>query len=249
LFGYKIKKARGGGHVLLGYDVKDTKLIVNKNEADLVNKIFNYYLIQPSTNKVAEILNKEGYVTKIRKTKSGKQTGGKIFNNEVVHDILRNRAYIGLISFHGETFKGIHDAIVEDSLFKKVQERLDLSAVDNKSTSITESPLALLGITKCGHCGSLLSSSSTLKKKTQQRYYFSKCSKAAHHTKTHCPSRDIPAEELETMVLKIMSQIVTNDEFLDALVNQMQGNSGSDLVNITNELKNKKVIYRMYRVN
>lgn len=39
------------------------------------------------------------------------------------------------------------------------------------------------------------------------------------------------------MVLKIMSQIVANVEFLDTLVNQMQGNSGSDLINIANELK------------
>ncbi|MBA4313094.1 MAG: hypothetical protein C0417_10745 [Chlorobiaceae bacterium] len=230
----------GGGHVLLGYDVKDKKLIVNKNEAGLVNKIFNLYLQQPSTNKVAEILNKEGYITKIRNTKSGKQTGGKVFNKEVVHDILRNRAYIGQIPFHGETFKGIHDSIIDDSLFKKVQERLDLSAIDNKSTSITESPLTLLGITKCGHCGSLLSTSSTLKMKTNKRYYFYKCSKAAHHTKTHCPSRDIPADELESIILKIMSQIINNDEFLDALVNQIQGNSGSDRTNIEDEIQNLK---------
>jgi site-specific DNA recombinase len=165
----------GGGHAPLGYSVTDKKLFVEPTEAELVKRIFRYYLEDPSTTRVAERLNSEGYRTKTRLTKSGKRTGAARFTKQSVRGILLNKVYLGTIKFSGEEFKGIHVAIVGEPDFAKVNAIMGESAKNPRASSPAESPLTLLGITQCGHCESLLSSSSTFKKKQQRRYYYYKC--------------------------------------------------------------------------
>jgi hypothetical protein len=94
-----------------------------------------------------------------------------------------------------------------------------------------------LGVTKCGFCGSLLSTSSTFKQKQQKRIYYYKCSKAAHHTKSHCAARDLPAEDLERLVLDTMQALVDNKELMDSIVRQMEGNSGQDAQKLKDEIR------------
>jgi site-specific DNA recombinase len=115
----------GGGHEPLGYDVKDKRLIVNSTEAQLVQRVFNYYIEDPSTNAVSKKLNAEGFRTKARVKKDGTHVGAGLFTKQAVRDMLRNTIYIGQISFKEEKFKGLHDAVVEEGLFTKVQQRLD----------------------------------------------------------------------------------------------------------------------------
>jgi site-specific DNA recombinase len=227
----------GGGHAPLGYDVKEKKLIVNPEEAVLVRRIFDYYLQEPSANKVSEQLNKQGYSMKTRTTKAGKKTGGTKFTKESVVGILRNNVYVGTIRYKNEQFQGIHEAIIDEKLFSRVQERLSLSAQDSHATTIKDSPLTLLGVTKCGFCGSLLSTSSTFKTKQQKRIYYYKCSKAAHHTKSHCAARDLPAEDLERLVLQTMQELVDNKELMASIVRQMEGNSGQDVQKLKDEVR------------
>lgn len=240
LFSQAQKGYWGGGLVPIGYDVKEKKLVVNEQEKELVNKIFQYYLETPSTNQVSIRLNEEGYRTKSRTSKGGKKSGGGKFHKQSVRDILANEVYVGWIPYKGEKFKGIHAPIVEQELFDKVKERMNLSIVETKITTETESPLALLGITKCGHCGSLLTTSSTFKKEQQKRYYFYKCSKAAHHTKNHCSARDIPAEALEKCVLDIMQFLVNDKEFLHSTAKQIAGNSGEGVARLKSDIANFK---------
>ncbi len=243
LFSQAQKGYWGGGTVPIGYDVKEKKLVVNETEKELVNTMFKYYLETPSTNQVSIRLNEEGYRSKVRVSKAGKQNGGGKFHKQSIRDILRNEVYLGWIKFKEEKFKGIHEPIVDQVIFDKVQERMNQSIVETKITTENNSPLALLGITKCAHCESLLSTSSTFKKVQQKRYYFYKCSKAAHHTKDHCPSRDIPAEALENCVLDTMQFLVNNKEFLDSIARQISGNGGDSLSQLNTEITNYKRNY------
>jgi DNA invertase Pin-like site-specific DNA recombinase len=230
----------GGGHAPLGYQVKDKKLVVVPEEADLVRTMLKYYLEEPSSNKVSERLNNEGYTMKTRTSKSGSTSGGTKFAKESVIGILRNTIYTGVVRFKKELFEGIHEAIVDKTVFQKVQDRLSLSARDTRATSKTDSPLTLLGITKCGHCESLLSTSSTYKHKYHKRIYYYKCSKAAHHTKTHCSSRDLPAEDLERLIMDVMRELVDNNDFLSSVATQLEGNSGKDMGELQGDLTKLK---------
>jgi DNA invertase Pin-like site-specific DNA recombinase len=141
----------GGGVPPLGYDTLDKKLIVNKKGADLINKIFHYYLETPSTTEVARRLNSEGLVTKKKKSKGGQEAGGTAFTKESVKSIINSPVYIGLVRFNGQTFKGLHEPIVDEVTFNKVQQQVNRSVTDTKVTSRSKSPLTLLGIVRCGH--------------------------------------------------------------------------------------------------
>ena len=51
------EQGKWGGGPVLGYDIVDKKLVVNKKEAKLVNLIFNKYLEKCSVLNVVEFLN------------------------------------------------------------------------------------------------------------------------------------------------------------------------------------------------
>jgi site-specific DNA recombinase len=224
----------GGGHVLLGYDAIEKKLVVNRNEADLVRRAFEQYLHSPSTKKVAAWLNEQGYRTKVRTTKSGKTTGGKAFNHQLIHDLLRNKIYIGLIKYQDETFKGLHEPIVEEELFDKVQKRLDESVLDRYAT-YEDSPLLLLGLTKCGFCENQLTTFYAQKKKSALRHFYYKCTSISKFGSDKCPSRNLPAHQLENFTTKLLLHTASDDEFFEAVVKQVMGNATESLASKTSQ--------------
>jgi len=211
-------------------------LEVVESEKELVLKIFNYYLNKPSTNAVANQLNSEGYKTKSYLTQKGISKGGKSFSKSDVLRTLKNKIYIGKIVWKGEEFPGVHKPILDEWLFNKVQDRLNESKKDFQVTRATKSPLTLLGITKCGICGSQLTTSST---KGGNHYYY-KCSKKAHSTSSHCSAKDLPAEILENCIKDLMYSIVTDNQFFNAIYDQIKFNGEKELAVIDSELKNLK---------
>src|SRR4051794_15345997 len=65
-----------GGMVPLGYDTKDRKISVNRDEATRVRTIFRRYLELSSLNLLMRDLRERGIVTKVRQLKTGKTVGG-----------------------------------------------------------------------------------------------------------------------------------------------------------------------------
>lgn len=212
----------GGGMVLLGYDVVDKKLIVNTEEAKLVERIFRYYLQEPSTNKIANRLNDEGFKTKQRKSKSGKVSGSGSFTNQHVLKILNSQVYVGRITYKGETFQGIHSPIVDPKIFEQVQEEIQKARRYTKDT-YEVSDLMLLGLTKCGYCGNYLTSTYGTGRQGE-RYHYYKCTNKTKHGSNKCEMSDIPAEKLEKFIEDIVVHIGMDNQFFDAVFEQMSAN-------------------------
>ncbi|MHB1049325.1 MAG: recombinase family protein [Bacteroidota bacterium] len=225
-----------GGLVILGYDVVEKKLVVNKAESELVKKIFNLYLEKPSTRNIAKTLNAEGHKTKVRVSKEGKKSGGGVFDYQVVHTILRNKTYIGIREFSKETFKGMHDPIIDDTLFQRVQKRLDESTVDTYST-FEGSPLLLLGTTRCGYCDANLTTYFTNNGKNDVKHYYYKCTTVKKKGGNACPSRSVPAKDLELFTEKFMLHALKEHGFFDAITSQVKNNSSDELIEIEENRK------------
>ena len=85
--------------------------------------------------------------------------------------------------------------------------------------------------------GGLCSYESPFKKRQQRRSYYYKCSKAAHHTKEHCSARDLPADELESLVLSVVRSLVDNEPFLDSVIKQIEGNSTADAKQMDDDIR------------
>jgi site-specific DNA recombinase len=223
-----------GGNVPLGYDVVEKKLVANNEEAKLVRKIFEMYLETPSTKAVARNLNKNGYRTKVRRTRNGQTIGGGEFGHQLVHDILRNRIYTGQIKVNNEVFKGLHDDIVDEKLFARVQDRLDRSAVDTYST-YEGSPLLLLGTTKCGFCGANLTTYHATNGKDKVKHYYYKCTTVIKQGSHKCPSRLVPARELESFTRDLMLHTVREKGFFEAITSQIKDNSDDEIKQMNEE--------------
>src|SRR3954469_23909839 len=84
-----------GGMVPLGYDSKNRKVVVIKNEAERVRTIFRRYLELSSLNLLMRDLRKRGIVTKVRKLKTGKTIGGIPFTRGPLAQLLRSNFYVG----------------------------------------------------------------------------------------------------------------------------------------------------------
>ena len=68
-----------GGLPPLGYDAVDKKLTINEAEAQSVRHIFERYAELKNVRLLKAELSQDGYVSKRRTTKTGKQTGGTPF--------------------------------------------------------------------------------------------------------------------------------------------------------------------------
>lgn len=228
----------GGGLVLLGYDVVDKKLIINKEEATLVRRIFQYYIEDPSSNKVALRLNNEGYKTKIRKSKDQKVSGGGSFNNQNIQLILKNKIYTGIITSKDEEFKGLHEPIIDQDTFNVVQKEM-IKSRTNSMVTFEGSDLLLLGITTCGICGKNLTTTYG-RGRNGERYYYYKCSSKTKFGTAKCEASDLPADKLEEFVENVILHIGSDDRFFNAVFAQMSNNENAELIKMREKLEELK---------
>src|SRR5580765_2816094 len=90
-----------GGMAPIGYDTKDRKITVNEDEAERVRTIFRSYLRLGSMYRLMADLRERGFVSKVRRLKTGESVGGIPFTRGPLAHPLRNRFYIGEVPFKG----------------------------------------------------------------------------------------------------------------------------------------------------
>lgn len=178
--------------------------------------------------KLAKFLNTEGYRTKTRTSKNGRASGGGYFTADTVYRVLCNPIYTGKICYGDEEFAGIHTPIIDEELFNLVQSRLAEVQRNPNETYESQTPLTLLGITRCGHCGHQLTSTST-KKSSGKKYYYYKCTTASKIGKDRCASKDIKADDLESFVSRLIEHMGSDDDFLEAAYSRMEHNGEEEL--------------------
>lgn len=122
---------KGGGNPPYGYyySKEIRNLAVDPDKAIIVRKIFELYnLMEFSPLKIATVLG--------------------LSSDVVVFNVLKNRTYLGEITFKGEQYPGVHQRLISDEDFDKAQRIL-------KSRSVTRNPSTYLlsSLLYCGRCG------------------------------------------------------------------------------------------------
>jgi site-specific DNA recombinase len=160
-----------GGMAPLGYDTKDRKITVNAAEANRVRTIFRNYLRLGSLSRLMAELRKQGIVTKVRTLKSGATVGGIPFTRGPLAHLLRNRFYIGEVTFKGEVLAGEQPAIIDRDLFEAVQAKLTEQVSNHKITRMRSE--ALLAGRIFDDRGNRMTPSHVRKRGIKYRYYLS----------------------------------------------------------------------------
>ena len=201
-----------GGMVPLGYDTKDRKITVNEGEAETVRTIFRLYLKLGSLNLLMAELRRHGIVSKTRTLKSGKTVGGIPFTRGPLAHLLRNRFYIGEVSFKGEILQGEQEAILDRDLFEAVQAKLDEQANNQKRTR-TRSEALLTGRI-FDDAGNRMSPTHARKAGVKYRYYLSSALLNGAAERAGSVAR-VPAAEVEAVVVKSVREHVRSQQAID----------------------------------
>lgn len=110
-----------GGNPPFGYDLRDKGLHINEAEAKLVRWMFQRYLDAESYIAVARELREWGVVRRSRTSKRGNYIQGRGICASSVWNMLGNPLYVGNVRSKGKCYPGVHEAIVSESLWEKVQ--------------------------------------------------------------------------------------------------------------------------------
>jgi site-specific DNA recombinase len=148
-------------------------------------------------------LRKRSITSKLRKLKTGESVGGIPFTRGPLGYLLRNRFYIGEVSFKGEILKGEQPAIVDRALFEAVQAKLNEQNNSHKATRMRSE--ALLTGRIFDDRGNRMSPSHARKHGIKYRYYLSSALLDGRPTKAGSTPR-VPAVEIETLVVKAVRE-------------------------------------------
>jgi site-specific DNA recombinase len=112
-----------GGNLPLGYEIKDGKVAVVKEEAEQVRYIFRRYLELGSVNELVRDLGERGIRTKFKKLSTGTTRGGIPFGRGSLYYLLGNHFYIGEVKYKNEILPGEQPPILDRALFEAVRQK------------------------------------------------------------------------------------------------------------------------------
>jgi len=232
----RAREGRWNGGVVFGYDVvqrenttnkkrKDTELIVNEKEEEVVKTIFTMYSEGNGYKAITNYINKFGYTTK----------RGNPFSVGSIKDILTNPIYIGKIRYNviqnwSEKRRrnknpnplivdGIHKAIIGQELWDKVQKQLE--STKGKPSRIYDGEFPLTGILRCPVCGAgmvIMRSTKARKDGTKHRIEYYCCGAWKNKGTAVCHSNSINVDKANEYVFGKLSELLSNDKLVKDIV-------------------------------
>lgn len=209
-----------GGMPVLGYDVHPNggKLLVNEAEAARVRGIFELYLQERALIPTVKELATRGWTGKRWTTKKGKERGGRPFDKINLYKLLTNIIYLGKVPYKEEVFEGEHDAIVSQDIFDRVQSLLRENRRNGGSNVRNRYGAILKGLLYCRACNAVMVHAYTVRGDKRYRYYVcSKAQKSGWHT---CPTKSLPAYEVERFVIDTIRGIGKDDTLAAEVIRQ-----------------------------
>lgn len=191
------------GMAPIGYTKKDGTLIEDPEHSDKIRLIFEKYLELQSVPRLQNYLKENKIHTKT----------DKIFYKGHLHKMLRNKAYIGKIEHKDQVYEGLHDGIVDENIFGKVQEILDYNTVKQKNSCTAKQQSLLAGKLFDDKNNIMSPSHSNNRHKKTYRYYISQAIIQNREYEAGTISK-IPAKEIENFVTDKIEELIRNKELM-----------------------------------
>lgn len=193
-----------GGQPPYGFDVKDKNLVVNKDEAGWVKRMFNKFEETRSFRKVCISLNDKGVLTK----------RGQSWAASTVRRILTSHVYKGFYTYGKRAggskvylpedkwliIKGHYEPIISEEQFDRVQALIKQRVFTKPKRSGVV--YLLSGLLRCGECGGSLCGHTQIKIKTGQKYSGYRCHHHLSKGEKICKGVRINKNKLEQSVLQ-----------------------------------------------
>lgn len=194
------------GKLPLGYQrqkgVKNTVEVVEEDAA-IVRTVFELYYVGHQTGSFEALSSFWG------------EHKEKLGDKKRMYKMLRNRFYVGEISYKEEIFKGEHRPIIDKELFETVQQLLPGKKYNAPRPGRRKYAYLLSGLVRC-HCNpERYMRPASVKKKNSRYFYY-------QYTDSDCQCL-INAEKLDTAVLDAIKQIALDPEYIKACYEEYLG--------------------------
>ncbi len=220
-----------GGTGTIGYKIDEDKFYhLDPLTAPLVLEAFQQYDNGERMVEIVNFLNDKG----VRNMQDGKMT------HSSVNTMLKNRRYIGELSFRDIVVPDAIPAIVPKDLFDRVQKRMEKN---KRAPACGKADEEYLLTTKlyCGKCGALMFGESGVSH-TGKMYTYYKC--AAAKKKKTCDKKAVRKQWLEDLVVNETMKLVEDDASMNAIiakVMELQNQESTDLPIYEKQLKETEV--------
>jgi site-specific DNA recombinase len=210
------QKARSGGtpgRAPIGYlntrrriDGREIRVVVvDPDRARLVQWAFEAYATGQYTIRS---LTAELVARGLTALPHGKRPVGPVQPSHV-HHLLRNRYYLGYVTFKGAEYVGQHQPLIAQTLFDSVQTILKAHDASGEKTRVH--PHYLKGSIFCGQCGSRLCYTLA---KGQYPYFY--CL-GRHQRRTTCTQKYLPVEAVEAAIERHYATVRFTQELADTI--------------------------------
>ena len=209
-------KWKGGAHVPFGYDYEPAleKLVVNDYEAMIVKNLFEAFAEGQSIYAITNEMIEKGHVLH----------NGKVDKRNLRY-MLRNKTYCGYQKHKSEWIQGLHDAIITEETYDKVQTILDTNLKRfydaGYKTGTNAMSTNLGGLIYCAHCGAKYHKCVTGSKVYgyYQNYY---CYSRSKRIKTmikdpNCKNKFYRIDELDNIIFAEIKKLAIDPEYLQVL--------------------------------
>jgi site-specific DNA recombinase len=197
-----------GGNLPLGYEMKDGKIAVVEEDAELVRLIFRRYLELGSVNELLRDLRDRDIRTKSRLLSTGATRGGIPFGRGTLYYLLSNRFYIGEVKYKDEILPGEQPPIMERDLFEAVRQK-SLAQWSHRTVARNKSNQLLAGLL-FDDAGHRMIPTHATKAGIRYRYYAS--TPVLHGEAKTAPAGSVsrvPAADIEDAVIKSLEAHLT----------------------------------------
>lgn len=150
--------------------------------------------------------------------------------------MLTNVTYVGKIRYKDEIHKGEQPAIVTLELWQKVQSILDRNRRTGGAQVRNKFGAILKGLIRCVPCGCAMVPTHTTRR-DNKRYRYYVCSSAQKRGWDTCPSKQIPAPEIEKFVVDQIRQVGLDQELIESTVEQVHRHVEAQLAELSAEEK------------
>ena len=110
-----------GGVVPLGYRVENRALHVVDEHAAFIRDLFRRYLEIGSVVRLKALLDQQNIRLPLRTDGTGKTIGGGLISRGHLYKILSNPIYLGRLTHKGQVHEGLHDPMVDQETWDRVQ--------------------------------------------------------------------------------------------------------------------------------
>ena len=187
-----------GGKINYGYSLNGRKILINEEEAPIVQEIFTEYANGKSVCKIVKELNARGITNR-----------GNPFLTSTVYTMLNREKYTGIYRVGDNVYDKLYPPIISTDVFQSVRSRLIENGAGKHVPDVT---YLLRGKIDCGYCGKRLTSAGGKDRYGNQHRYY-KC-----YLTKHCACKPVKKEMLEDMVISALHNALCSPENIELLI-------------------------------